>query len=374
MRSSRLRIGRGIGAVLAAAMATGPVVAFEVAQPASAAPSAPSAPSGSRAATTGSIVYLKGGKVWIAHADGTHARQFTLHTFNWASPSEADNGTIVVAGGRDHVNAGGIESDASAEIYRFRPDGNQIGKPIPTFGTYNSEACPTYPPVSVEVSPNATRIAYGIWSCGGATYTALWTPATSTGLNFPHQQIGQMDFYEPHWVNNSTFVVSHAGPTVSDSQARWYTHGVTQADNTGYKGWNEPSMTGTGAQGVIDRAGNKLAVFEDDAADWTNGKPRNVRLWLYYVAGGKIPNNWPNHCLITLPAANFPNPLNLHPSFSPDGNELIWGDSKGVEEASVATPSKCSSYHPHLLIRGGSQPFFSAGIEQPAAAHPHQPG
>ena len=230
-------------------MATGSAVAFGAAQPASAATSGP------RAAAAGSIVYLKGGRVWIAHADGTHARVFTLHGFNWSSPSEADNGTIVVAGGRAHTNPGGTEAAASAEIYRFRPNGNQIGGAIPTFGTYSSHSCPTFAPLSVEVSPDATKIAYGIWFCGGAAYTALWTPVTSTGLNFPHQTIGQQDFYEPHWIDSSTFLVSHAGVTISNSQARWYTHGVKQKDDTGFKGWNDSSITSSGAQGLIDRAG-----------------------------------------------------------------------------------------------------------------------
>lgn len=325
-----------------------------------AASAAAAVPAGSAA---WSIVYLKGGYVWIAHADGTHARQFTTRRLNWSSPSEADNGTVVVAGGLARVNKDGSDSGGSSEIYRFKPNGQQIGGPIPTWGSYSTPSCPTGGPNSVRVSPDASKIAYGIWECGDHSYTALWTPASATGLKFPGQTLGQEDFYEPNWVNSSMFVVSHAGPTVTDSQARWFTHKTTQADDTGVSGWNWPTMTGTGAQAVLTRTGSVLAVFEDDAANWTNGKPRTVRLWLF---SHEVNGSFTKHCTVALNAASTSRPLRLSPSFSPDGKELLWGDDKGVEVAATASPANCGTVKPRLLIRGGSQPFFSGGAEKPA--------
>ena len=40
----------------------------------------------------------------------------------------------------------------------------------------------------------------------------------------------------------------------------------------------------------------------------------------------------------------------------------------------MTSPGNCGTVKQKLLIPGGSQPFFSAGIERPALAGAHQPG
>lgn len=367
MAMIRLRLRRCSALAACAGLAlAGSLGATGVTQSANAATRGPSA------SATGSIVYIKNGNVWIAHLDGSHAQQFTRHKFDWSSPSEANIGMVVVAGGLPHNNPGGTDADASSEIYKFSPSGNQLGKPIPTWGTFSSPACDSFAPVSVQVSPDAKKIAYGIWECGAPGFTAVWTPSNSTTLNFPHQHVGQLDFFDPHWVSNSTFLVSHYGPTITDSQARWYTHGVNQADNTGFKGWNDSKIGDDSAQAVISPDGDKLLIFQDDALNWTNSKPRLLRLWVW--TGKNTPSNWTRRCAIKLNAAATPDPLRMDPSISPNNKELIWGDSRGIEEVSLATPTNCASIKPHLLIRGGSEASFSAGSEKPGAAHPRQPG
>src|SRR3954452_1672186 len=106
-------------------------------------------------ASADSIVYLKDGQVWIANADGSGGRQFTAAANSWAWPSEADDGTVVVAGGPAH-DASGF---GSSDLYRFKGDGTQIGGPIPTPGTYSTASCPEPPPTSVRVSFDASKIA-----------------------------------------------------------------------------------------------------------------------------------------------------------------------------------------------------------------------
>lgn len=334
------------------------------------------APEPAAAASTDAIVYLKDGRVWIARADGSGAHAFTKAGYGWSSPSEDQNGNVVVLGGLSRVNPGGTESDGSSEIYRFAPNGNQVGKPIPTWGSYSSSACPSYPPTSARVSPDGTRVAYGIWSCGAFDYTALWTPITSTGLNFPNQRLGQPDFYQPQWVDSTHFVVSHAGPTVTDTQARWYVHAVGQGDSVG-PGWYDDQITGTGAQSVISHDGKSFAVFENDASEYFDGKPRHVRLWLYSAPdlASAETRGWSLDCTIPLSAARTTHPLQLSPSFSTDGTKLYWGDDSGIEVASVADRSgSCANVHPTLLIPGGSEPYVSSGGVHALVAEPIQPG
>jgi hypothetical protein len=329
------------------------------------------------AAQADSVVYLKGGNVWIAAPDGSRARQLTLHQYGWSSPSEADDGTIVAAGGLQRVNPGGTDSDGSDQLYRFHPDGNQIGGPIPTYGSYSTPSCPAYPPSRVRVSPDATRIAYGIYACGDFGHmVALWTPSSATGLSFPDQTQGQVDFMNPAWIDSSTFTVSHNGPPVFG--AHWGVHSVEAPDNTG-PGWfdSHSPMDNMTADAVISRSGQEAVVFFNDAHDWTDGRPRNVRLVVY--SNPSMPSDFSGAfgdpvCNVALDASQISDVLRLSPSLSPDGTKVLWGDDRGVEIASLDNPSNCASIAPRLLIPGASQPFYAKGDERAPAANPVQPG
>ncbi len=326
------------------------------------------------AASADSIVYMKSGEVWIAHADGSGPRQFTLHSYDWAWPSEADNGTVVAAGG-PASSSGGIPASA---LYRFSANGNVIGGSIPTPGTYPTPSCPTVAPTSVRVSPDAAKIAYGTLLCSG-DMTALWTPSSATGLSWPNQNhgLGVEDYSDPNWIDNTHFTVSHYGSTFG-TQSMW---GVTSTQSArGGPGWYESGATGTGFQGVISRNGRVSALFEDDQANWVPPRTHHAAIWLYTASNlaDAENNGFTLRCKLTLNAGQSSNPSNFSPSFSPDGTKLVWGDDRGVEIANVSNLSSsggaCTHLAPALLIPGASQPFYSAGNERAPAANPKQPG
>src|SRR5437763_7768307 len=77
----------------------------------------PAAPSHA-AAGPGSLVYLKGGNVFVANPDGSAQRRVTRdgkRRLGYDHPTQADNGTIVALRGTDLV--------------RFGRSGRRLGKP-----------------------------------------------------------------------------------------------------------------------------------------------------------------------------------------------------------------------------------------------------
>ena len=92
-----------------------------------------------------SIVYVKGNAIWASSPDGKRQVQLAADR-RFASPSQADDGTIVALGDDNH-------------LYRFTRGGKPIGKPVLTWLGLNggSGFAGPYRP---RVSPDGTKVAF----------------------------------------------------------------------------------------------------------------------------------------------------------------------------------------------------------------------
>ena len=102
---------------------------------------------GASPANADSIVYIKDHNVWLAEPNGSTQTQVTDDGTTgdpYYSPSQADDGTILVLKG----------SDIDAQFHRLNQDGQLL---VPPF----DHSAPAYPQ-SVAVSPDGELIAYHV--------------------------------------------------------------------------------------------------------------------------------------------------------------------------------------------------------------------
>jgi hypothetical protein len=318
---------------------------------------------------TGSMVYWKAGDIWGAAADGSNAHQLTTGGgFLWTS--QADDGTVVASGPGEVAPDGSTGSD----IYVMDATGH-LDHRITTPSDYSTSSWPALAPNSVRISPDATKIAYWNWE-GGEPLT-LWTPTSSTGLNWPNQTLGQENNENPAWIDN--------GHLLMDDPTAWgcffgnppttiiRTYVVGKGDNTNKNWFDDTAEEGTscyphdgwasGYSATMTRSLEKLAILDDNAS-LQGGTPTKVAIRLFTTAAGSTTTAPTFNCQINLSAANY-NPNNYwvgyaSPTFSADGSELAWGDSAGVHVANVSNLSSCSSITQGLLIPGAALPYFSA--------------
>ena len=95
-------------------------------------------------AAASSIVFLKGGNVWLAAPDGTAQRQVTSGG-RWDAPSQADDGTILAQRG--------------TQLFRLDRNGNQLAPAIDTL--FTGAPANWVGPVEPVISPDGVHQAYG---------------------------------------------------------------------------------------------------------------------------------------------------------------------------------------------------------------------
>lgn len=305
-------------------------------------------------AAADSLLYVKDGNVWIARPDGGHAHRLTGKANNWAWPSQAGDGTIVVAGGAQRINPDATtESSGGTELYRLSPRGHRRGAPLTTPGSVSSPACPAYGPQDVRVAPDGARIAYTAFVCGDLQ--TFWTPSDRSEL---HRTV--TDYIDPSWLDGGRLLLTHDGPTIDDGQAAFGIYTLATGDAAG---WSTQASPLPRYHVVAAPAGDRLAIVEDDAPDYVDATPRQAGIRLLTSTGPGTPPV--QRCRLAIPAGSFSRPALASPSFSPDGTRLAWGEDDGVHIAELGDLSDCGTIREHLAVPGGSYPFL--GPHDPAS-------
>ena len=302
----------------------------------------------------GSILYAKGGKLWVASADGARKRR-VAHTGSFENPSQADSGTIVAQRG--------------FQLYRLSRRGRLLNKPITTAFRTNPILPAFQGPLWPEVSPDGTRIAY-TYSFTAAHFDfgcmcTLVSPSFNTAYTWanrfvddPASAFGLSRMYaQASWIDNRSVVMATPnlfdyGGNVFDSVAvdplggaedsftRWFSECDPCDSLQTLKLYRvgEPEMT---------RQKDKLVVTSGDLGGMADGS----RMLIYRV-GGMPPALPAGPCHVTGASGRFSSP-----TWSPDGRSLAWADTRGVWVGRLGgiTGRTCELTR-RLVVAGGTQP------------------
>ncbi|HEX3618588.1 MAG TPA: hypothetical protein VHU61_18725 [Solirubrobacteraceae bacterium] len=309
-----------------------------------------------------SLVYVAGGQVYVAAADGSQARAVSPQG-RWAWPSESDQGTIAAL------------STANYYVYEFDQQGNSLlSAPIPTpqstvlgVGDYYVN--------HIRISPDGSRLAYNVINCcgesGGSTFLQPTAAGNSSWYDFSD------DYINPVWVDasssNDPYVNSEDGLGLGHNGYNWAgalagnccQYGIWDADSGSNSGWKSDTAIPSSDwefEVAYTRDLKHLALLLDDSPDYS-GVAHNVEIVLESI-------DWANRgvttddCTIPLDAGSYgETPQTIDSiSYSSDGSTLAWADDSGIHEANVADPTDCSAVNSsvYLAVPGGAYPSFGA--------------
>lgn len=319
-------------------------------------------------AAADSLVFVSGGQVQVANADGSQARAVSP-SGNWMWPSESDNGTIAA------LNSSGYT------VSEFDQQGNSLlSSPIVTpASTFNAYA--DYYVDHVRISPDASRIAYNVMNCCGESGESTFMQPTTAGNSSWSDFFD--DYINPVWVDaetaNDPHVNSKDGLGLGSHGYNWSAemaggccqYGIWNADNASDNGGfaNDSAIPSSDWEFEVAYSRNlqHLALFLDDSPSYASGTAQHVEIVLETV-------DWANKvqtddCTIPLQASSFGMAPQLEDSisYSSDGSTLAWAQNDGIYEADVSDPSNCAAVKSsvHLAVPGGSYPYFGAAALSP---------
>ena len=252
-----------------------------------------------------SIVYEKGGNVWLASPNGSGQRQVTT-AGGYARPSQSDAGTIVATKG--------------AVLHRLSRSGqvlNEAGD-----DDYGAK-------IFTDFSPDGRLISYGFFA-NGPILTGPYAAVSHSSRRTEKEEIdGPLKGYlNPSWLDNNRILLFPQSLIV-DVQL-WPVGGNIED-------WFADDAVDLGG-GEVDRAMTKFAATADGGS--------SIRFYRLPAPPPALPEP---RCQLTGPAGSF-----FHPTWSPDGTTLAWQEDDGIHTAAINLDT-CEG-ESRLIIPGGKAP------------------
>jgi hypothetical protein len=330
------------------------------------------------AAEASSIVYIKGGNVWLSSPDAAAQYQVTFDG-GYDQPSQASDGTIVAVRGGKFV--------------RIDRSGRPLNPPVDWFGNEpppaGSKADQFFGPYHARVSPDGTRIAYAFkqreYDCDPMTnvcdYQIVEYTTTSAADRFtpasPATSVSRDG--DPSWIDNTrllvadpfdpqqinTWVAGHG----DDGEQWWF--GGTHDQNGFGDPEREPALSPDQSKLVdVAAVGGQFSAY-DRVYFYTTSGPAWAGDPPYDNNGSTGPK--PNAPSLSCIAATGPVD---DPVWSPDSREVAFQLGDGIHVASVpgdiSQPDECSAITDRLIAPAGAQPSWGPADVNRAQA-PGQP-
>ncbi|MDO8187590.1 hypothetical protein Q5424_14635 [Conexibacter sp. JD483] len=279
-------------------------------------------------ASADSILYLRGGDLWLVSSDAASSFQLTA-TGGWEYGSQSDDGSVIVA-------------SRERRLFVLNRNGDVVRELPTVIGSIWWQG-----PFEPQVSPDGSHVAYQYYTTTTGELQTGTAYADTDGSGQTHELHTGWGY--PAWIDNEWLMHSDPPNFLSmdviirrldqpnNQGDQWFRHDELEL--------RDGDIRGTTMAFVGGKDGEYLPVYRFSGAPGENAPE-----YCYHRSG---------------PSGRFEGP-----AYSPDGASLAWGEADGIWVGPVGDQSQGCQNPPagadRLLIPGGRYPDWSGAAVPPA--------